>query len=155
MSPSWSANNFPYLNPDNHTITSKATRQYNCISWAVSETETFRRWDPDPQGIYYWPPGVPRRVTMEAVAQVYETLGFRLCFSTALEEGVEKIAIYGKIQSGVSVPTHAARQLQSGEWTSKLGDHEDITHRDLGDVNGFYGEPILYMERRQPPSTNI
>jgi len=150
MPGSWSPNNFPYLSPENHSITSKATRQYNCISWAASQAETYRRWDPDPQGIYYWPAGVQRKVTMEAVAQVYETLGFRLCFSTALEVGVEKIAIYGRDgPKGTTIPTHAARQLASGQWTSKLGDHEDIMHRDLSDVNGLYGEPIIYMERRR------
>jgi hypothetical protein len=150
MPGSWSPRNFPHLNPDNHTITSKPTRQYNCIAWAADESETYRRWDPDPQGIYYWPPGVPRKVTMEAVAQVYETLGFRLCFSTALEAGTEKIAIYGRDgQNGITIPTHAARQLPSGQWTSKLGDHEDIIHKDLNDVNGFYGGPVIYMERRR------
>jgi len=87
---------------------------------------------------------------MEAVAQVYETLGFRLCFSTALEAGTEKIAIYGRDgQNGITIPTHAARQLPSGQWTSKLGDHEDIIHKDLNDVNGFYGGPVIYMERRR------
>ncbi len=86
---------------------------------------------------------------MEAVAQAYETLGFHLCFSTALEAGAEKIAIYGREgPNGITIPTHAARQLASGEWTSKLGDHEDIKHRDLSDVNGLYGEPVIYMERR-------
>jgi hypothetical protein len=92
---------------------------------------------------------------MEAVAQAYETLGFRVCFSTALEDGLEKIAIYGKTQNGIAFATHAARQLQSGEWTSKLGDYEDITHHDLRDVNGLYGEPMIYMERRREPSTNF
>jgi hypothetical protein len=151
MPGSWSPSNFPYLNSANHSIASKATRRYNCIAWAASETETRRRWDPDPQGIYYWPQGATRKVTLEAVVQAYQTLGFRLCFSIALEEGVDKIAIYGKTQNNVIVPTHAARQLPSGEWTSKLGDHEDIIHKALGDVNGFYGEPVAYMERRRKP----
>lgn len=156
MPGSWSSSNFPHLNSDNHSITSRATRRYNCIAWAASETETNRRWDPDPQGIYYWPPGVPRRITLEAVVQAYGTLGFHLCFSTAAENGVEKIAIYGKTQRDpqtgidVIVPTHAARQLASGEWTSKLGDFEDITHQNLADLNGLYGEPVAYMERRSP-----
>ena len=150
MPGSWSPKNFPYLNQDNHSITSKATRKYNCIAWAVSETETYRRWDPDPQGIYYWPPGIPRKVTMEAVVQVYETLGFRLCFDTALQDGIDKIAIYGKkAPNDVIIPTHAARQLETGEWTSKLGDAEDISHKALGDVNGLYGEPVVYMERHR------
>jgi hypothetical protein len=153
MPGSWSPNHFPFLTSDNHSITSSATKRYNCIAWAAGETS--RRWDPDPQGVYYWPPGITRSTRIEAVAQVYETLGFRLCFSTALEDGIEKVAIYGTVQNGITFATHAARQLLSGEWTSKLGDAEDITHHDLGDLNGLYGEPMVYMERRRAASTNI
>ncbi len=40
----------------------------------------------------------------------------------------EKIAIYVDTDG---VPTHAARQLPDGSWTSKLGDWEDIQHQTL------------------------
>ena len=151
MPGSWPPGDFPFLTADNHTVTSKATRRYNCIAWAASENETHRRWDPDPQGIYYWPPGIPRSTRMDVVAQAYGTLGYRPCPSMALEDGIDKIAIYGVTRNGVAFATHAARQLPSGEWTSKLGDYEDIRHPDLGAVNGMlYGEAVLYMQRPRP-----
>src|ERR1700733_1337915 len=103
MPGSWSPSHFPFLTPNNHSITSKATKQYNCIAWAASETN--RRWDPDPLGIYYWPLAT-RSTKMEVVAQVYETIGFRLCFSTAVEDSKEKIAIYGETRNGVAYATH-------------------------------------------------
>ncbi|HEY6350039.1 MAG TPA: hypothetical protein VI636_11580, partial [Candidatus Angelobacter sp.] len=66
---------------------------------------------------------------------------------------LEKIAVFGhKAQDGTVTPTHAALQLESGEWTSKLGPFEDITHKKLEDVNGpTYGKPVCFMSR--PRST--
>jgi hypothetical protein len=38
------------------------------------------------------------------------------------------------------IPTHAALQLESGDWTSKLGDFEDISHSTIEAVSGpVYG----------------
>ena len=45
------------------------------------------------------------------------------------------------------VPTHAARQMPSGRWTSKLGFREDIEH-DLHAVSGdLYGTVVLLLKR--------
>ena len=47
----------------------------------------------------------------------------------------------------VGVPTHAARQLASGLWTSKLGHSEDIEH-DLRALEGdTYGMVALLLKR--------
>ena len=47
-----------------------------------------------------------------------------------------------------AVPTHAARQLPDGKWTSKLGPFEDIKHSTLVCLKGpLYGEPDTYMKR--------
>jgi hypothetical protein len=60
--------------------------------------------------------------------------------------GFEKVAIFA---DELGEPRHAARQLGSGEWTSKLGDHVDIEHEDLDVVGGhLYGEPRMYLRRR-------
>jgi len=92
---------------------------------------------------------------MDAFVQAYQTLGFKVCFSNALERGVEKIALYGQDRNGIIVPTHAALQLESGAWTSKLGDCEDIEHAVVDNVNGpRYGHPQVYLQRPLP-STRI
>jgi len=71
----------------------------------------------------------------------------------ALEAGVEKIAIFAKERNAVMVPTHAALQLPTGVWTSKLGDFEDIEHLTIDAVNGpVYGRPVAYMKRRRASS---
>ena len=43
--------------------------------------------------------------------------------------------------------THAARQLNSGEWTSKLGRLEDVRHKSPDVLTIPYGFPILFITR--------
>ncbi len=153
MPGSWTQGEFPYLSSATCTVTSAATRRYNCLAWAAKESH--RRWEPDPNEDYYWPPEAPRALTLEAFTIAYGTLGFKICFSNALEPGVEKIAIFAIERNGVLRPTHAALQLETGAWTSKLGDLEDIEHAPVEAVNGpIYGEPAIYMQRPRS-STNI
>lgn len=52
-------------------------------------------------------------------------------------------------------PTHMARQLANGMWTSKLGGNEDITHFTLDALESYgpirirdeYGCGVIYMRR--------
>jgi len=81
----------------------------------------------------------------------YESLGFSLCFSGGLEAGVEKVVLFGISRSETTIPTHAAIQLELGEWSSKMGDFEDISHLAVDAVSGpIYGKVICFMERPRP-----
>ncbi|KYC37161.1 hypothetical protein WA1_46890 [Scytonema hofmannii PCC 7110] len=52
---------------------------------------------------------------------LYQTFGYTRCNSFELESGFQKIAIYTKPSGELDgVPTHVARQLPNGRWTSKL-----------------------------------
>ena len=134
----------PGLVGSDYRITSPADDGYNCIAWAALEAD--RWWWPDALGAGYWPPGVPRVETPEAFAAAHATIGFVATPDDSLEPGVEKVTIY--VRAGRS--THAARQLPSGRWTSKLGRSEDIEHalRTLeGDV---YGTVAFFLQRPRP-----
>src|ERR1035437_5534603 len=147
MRSSWPQQDLPNLTTRNCEIKSAVTRHYNCIAWAAGEN--FRWWWPDPMGIGYWPRGVVRQVSTQAFILAFGTLGFSLCFDGTLEAGIEKIVIYGKGSAGAEVPTHAALQLESGKWTSKLGIFEDINHTTPDAVNGpCYGNVICYLSRK-------
>lgn len=139
---------FPRLNPDRYRITSPATKRYNCVAWAAGEN-TFWWW-PNPYS--YWPRRVPRQEHVTAFVCAFETLGYTRCGDGTLEHEFEKIALFGKTcDSGVIKPTHAARQLESGRWTSKLGRDEDIEHLCPEDLNGpGYGEVVQFMRRPRP-----
>jgi hypothetical protein len=90
---------------------------------------------------------VPRLVTLEGFRDAFATLGYLLCAGDALEPGAQKIAVFA---TELGTPTHAARQLPSGRWTSKLGRAEDIEH-DLRDLEGdLYGTVVLVMMRPVP-----
>jgi hypothetical protein len=148
MSGSWNPIEFPNLTNDNHKITSRATKKYNCIAWAAGDTKNW--WWPDFFGIGKWPPGVPRSETVEAFTKAFETLGYKICSDGAVEVGFEKVAIYAKLQAGGSyAPTHMAIQLANGYWSSKLGPFEDIEHSDLENLFwALYGSTIVcYLKR--------
>jgi len=71
--------------------------------------------------------------------------GYVPCSESQLENGFEKIAIYANATGDA---TNAARQTASGEWTSKLGDWEDIEHKTLAALEGeFYGKVVQILKR--------
>ena len=125
--------NFPNLASSGFEITSPPTKEYNCIAWAANEDD--RWWWPDKNEQAYWPRNAPREVTLVAFVRAFQTIGYEPCESAHLEPRFEKIAIF---VSATKRPTHAARQLPNGMWTSKLGDGFDISH-ELDGISGFEG----------------
>jgi hypothetical protein len=135
---------FPGLRTAPHKITSEATPSYNCVAWAAGQTDAW--WWPDPMYISFWPAGIPRVESMDMFVRVFEGRGYFLRETADVEYGFEKIAIYMD-QEGR--PTHIARQLPSGLWTSKLGKLEDIEHAAPGDLNGSrYGSAAVFLKRK-------
>ena len=133
---------FPSLKSSKYAVTSPATIEYNCIAWAAGDDEAW--WWPDPFNQYFWPSGAPREETIDAFVKAFESLGYFACPDENYETGYEKIAIYAKSDGK---PTHAARQVDSQKWTSKLGQSEDIEH-DINSISGnIYGSPVIYMKR--------
>jgi hypothetical protein len=135
---------WPGLAQAQYRVTSKHTGDYNCLAWAIEETD--RWWSPLPEDDYYWPEGVPREVSVAAFVKAYETLGFALCAGGELEAGMEKLAIYVTADAR---PQHVARQLPNGLWTSKLGRLEDIEHELDGLAGKLYGTVQCFMKRVQ------
>ena len=134
---------FPALRSSGYQITSPATKDYNCIAWAAEKDTTW--WWPDAYGVGYWPSQVSRTETIEAFIAAYGLLGYEPCTDAQPEPGFEKLAIY---VDPAGVPTHAARLLPSGRWTSKLGAWEDGEHNALDGLNGnLYGRVGLVLRR--------
>ena len=143
---SWLRSRCPSISPDKYEITSPATSDYNCIAWAAEEDDI--PWDPTDIK-KYWPDGVARELTLEAFIFAYQTLGYFTCNNSELEEGFQKIAIYAKQDSvdDAGQPTHVARQLLNGKWTSKIGRLEDIEHELDGLTGYYYGEVVQILKR--------
>lgn len=116
-----------YFNP-----ISPPSRRYNCIAWAANETH--RLWWPDPN--VYWPPGISLDGSLESFIQAFKSKGYEPCDSSDYEVGFQKIALY---VGDNDRPTHAARQVPSGFWTSKLGQNLDIEHELSALEGGMYG----------------
>lgn len=138
---------FPNLTRSGYHITSEKTSDYNCIAWAAFDTEKW--WWPCHFNGYFWPPGVNRSATIQSFVEAFGVLGYEPCAGMELEPEFEKVAIY---VGSEGEPTHMARQLESGKWTSKLGELEDIEHNDVAGVEGSsYGVVAVFLRRPRSP----
>lgn len=136
---------FPNLNSGEYQFKSDATSNYNCISWAIGDTENW--WWPIDIAPYRWPATVPMEETIESFKAFFSLYGYEECETGDLELDFEKIAIY---VDNDGVPSHAAKQLSSGIWTSKIGDWEDIEHSVLEGLEGMgfaYGTVKVFLKK--------
>lgn len=128
---------WPNLSEEERLGTSPRSNAYNGIAWAAGEDD--RWWEPDDPrydphiGPKYWPDGVPHRYTVENCVRVFAQLGYTECEGPGQEPGFEKVAIYADDDGD---PTHVARQLPSGVWTSKMGTLEDAEHATVHGAEG-------------------
>jgi hypothetical protein len=91
-------------------------------------------------------------LTLESFVSTFGLLGYEECRSSEFEQGYEKVALYA---DATGKPTHAARQLPSGAWTSKLGGHVDIEHKATDGVEGDdYGIVVAVLCRRLSAKSN-
>ena len=149
MNPDW-LRFAPRITIANCRETSPVSGDYNCLAYAAGDHDQW--WEPfvippEQPGIY-WPPGVPPDARVEDWEAALACRGYQPCVSDCLEAGLVKVAIYGR--DGIAL--HAARQLKTGWWTSKLGQLEDIAHQNpdvLG--GGDYGEVVRILARVRTP----
>ena len=132
---------FPNLAADGYLITSPESNAYNCIAWAAGDANDW--WWPDSRRLRYWPDDVPRNESLEAFVEMFARLGYSVCPSAQSEVGYEKAAIY--CLNGL--PQHAARQISSGLWTSKLGNAVDIQYSLHGLEDSLYGAATVFLRR--------
>jgi hypothetical protein len=137
---------YPNLNAANHRdIIGTPDDRYNCVAWAAGIDNEW--WEPAPGKT--WPGNAPRGLAGHKVAAlmlVFASVGFVECNDGSLEEGIEKIAIYADGDEWM----HAARQLESGKWMSKMGENEQIEHDTPEDLVGpAFGQVAAFMKRKR------
>jgi hypothetical protein len=110
---------------------------YNCIGHALRIKRNV--WPCGYQN--WWPRPYPAPETVAEFAAAFALYQYSACESIDLERGYEKIALYTKNGE----PTHAARQLASGKWTSKISDNIDIEHDTLNAMIDFPPEMLCHL----------
>lgn len=130
----------PFPNLQKPNVTSPYNERYNCIAWAFSDNAKW--WWPRRA---YWPRTVDVGATiLRAFEEQFAAEGWVEAGDSALEAGFVKIALYAN--SGNI--THAARQLDTGVWTSKLGKHVDLAH-DLSELEGPQYGTLFRIYKKQ------
>ena len=139
----WIEEDLPHLAAEGYQVTSEPNDEYNCIAYAAGETD---RWWTHIEGPdYYWPDNATRTSSIHSLIEAFTELGYELCEENDNEPGFRKIALYADRQGDWK---HAAVQLPSGGWSSKLGPDEDISHRTTESLDpDFYGEVHCFMHR--------
>ena len=142
---------FENLKPSDYEGKSPVDWGYNCISWAMGRNDK-PFWPSKQLTFYSWPIKLPRQdVGQETLAnfvKAFRRLRYKPLIGKnySLEKGFEKVAIYVNNQG---TPTHAARQLPSGVWTSKMGDEQDVEHINPSVLEGNgYGTVAIVMKRK-------
>jgi hypothetical protein len=131
---------FPNLFDVASKKTSEKSERYNCIAWAFKDNR--RHWWPN-QKRSFWPLPTLGLSIADAFVRWFAHDGWEECQNSELEAGFEKIALYGI----GGAPKHAARQLSTGMWTSKLGPDIDLS-RTLSDLIGpEYGYPMRFYRK--------
>jgi hypothetical protein len=87
---------------------------------------------------------VPAELTVSAMTAALATVGYAPCDDGAAEAGFEKAAVYAR----GGVPTHVAKQLPGGRWSSKLGKDCVVSHATTAGLEGaVYGRVVAYLRR--------
>lgn len=129
---------FPNLNSLNHRVTSPADSRYNCAAWAANDVTKW--WD----HFQYWPKAAPRSDSIASAQTAFASIGFVPCSDGKFESGFDRIAIYERDGRW----KHVARQLSDGQWTSKLGQAHDISHKTVSALfSDGYGRGVQFMRR--------
>ena len=122
--------NYPNLHAGNYRDTGPPSKEYNCIAWAAGIDNDW--WEPTEGRT--WPGNAPRGLAgckIASLVMVFESADFVLC-----ADGPEWM--------------HAARQLETGKWTSKMGEDELIEHDTPEDLVGpWCGQIVKYMQRKR------
>jgi hypothetical protein len=137
----------PQLRGSDYEPQSVRNVAYNCFAWAAREFETWME-PPGTASWAFWPADLPTWDTLENYVRAFAQREFAECLDGSLESGYEKIALF--VDEG-GAPLHAARQLESGRWTSKLGKGIDIEHQ-LATIDGSpaIGRVAVFMKRVWP-----
>ncbi len=135
---------FPFLDPANHIVVGPESDFHNCIAWAAGFDDR-KIWPGVAE--YHWPACLPQEESLASLIAFFVSLGYQQCDDPSLEEGFEKVALFADPED--DYPTHAARQLPNGWWSSKMGwDGVTIEHDGLACIEGNqYGRAVLSLRR--------
>lgn len=135
---------FPIAAKEGYDVTSCATKTYNCIGWALGDDSN--NWGPVLG--YKW--RGEYTLAARSLVALFESEGYERCNSSRLERGYEKVALYADADGDWR---HAAKQLATGRWTSKIGECDDIEHKRPESLESdIYGRVHCLMRRKLPAS---
>lgn len=133
---------FPKLDADSRfVVCSPFTFEYNCIAFAMGFED---RWVDHLVCLpwHWWPNGVVRNQSEQALKEAFGALGFEECLDDCIETDYDKVALYSKDGEW----KHAAKIVE-GAYHSKFGAMHDALHSGGAVLDNVYGTPYCFMKR--------
>jgi hypothetical protein len=93
----------------------------------------------------WWPEGVEKTMSPDALIEAFKAVGFTLCDNRDLEESFDKVVLYKNEVKNEW--THAARIISETTEHSKFGESFDGTHSHGVFCGTIYGIPYAFMKR--------
>lgn len=149
------------VTPGALTVSSPEDLCYNCVAWSLGINTHWVQPYAD-NGVQVapwaiWPNQNDRGSGIDIYVKMYRGEGFVKASRGNLEAGFDKVVIYWD-KAGQKF-THVARQMENGQWWSKLGRASDVHHLNpdsLGPVGSpaGYGQVWGYMKRAKGKANN-
>ncbi|TAE72750.1 MAG: hypothetical protein EAZ85_08915 [Bacteroidetes bacterium] len=98
---------FPNSKKEPFEITSPETPEYNCLAWAMHDTQ--RWWDTEDDDFWI---DTNKDNLLQTLIEMCQKLGFQICDNSQLKQNYEKIALFSVDNQYC---THVARQLNNGK----------------------------------------
>jgi hypothetical protein len=136
----WKDDNFPKLNTETAKLVGKKSGaellSYNCIAGAMGDHD--RWWYPFKDGdksqghdTFFWPKDAKPGAGVKSFDDLFIRIGRgEVTKNAAVEPGFVKVALY----THRGQPSHASRLVPTGQWLSKMGPMQALTH-DLHDLD--------------------
>lgn len=133
---------------------------YNCVAWSLGIdthwVEPYLDYGLAVAPWAVWPNKDDRGSSIEIYVKMFRGEGFVKAAKANLEPGFDKIVIYW--DEATKSFTHVARQMDNGQWWSKLGRESDVKHKSpdtLGPTGSpaGYGKVWGYMKRPKGASS--
>ena len=133
------------INGINFKIIQQDNEDYNCIAHSLGYNH-ITIW-PISKRFWVWDKTLPYINTINNFVSLYRKFNYEICEDSSWEFEYDKIALYISVLSGRNTVSHAAKQIDSYWWSSKIGGDELFEHTLEAIENKNVGTKYVFLKR--------
>ena len=133
------------INGINFKIVEQDDINFNCIAHSLG-IRNMSIW-PAKLELWVWDKSLPYINTINNFVNLYRKFNYEICEDSSWEPDYDKIALYISILSCRNTVSHAAKQIDSYWWSSKMGGDELFEHDLEAIENKNVGTKYVFLKR--------